>query len=57
MVKGKVLEERTIEPLDPSGSTAIFALALTPDGRGVAFTYSHTIGNLYIARGLWRPPD
>jgi len=57
MVKGKVLEERTIEPLDPSGSTAIFALALTPDGRGVAFTYSHTVGNLYIARGLWRPAD
>jgi eukaryotic-like serine/threonine-protein kinase len=53
---GKVLEERSIGPTDPSGVTGMVYLVLTPDGRGVAFTHSRTVGYLYIARGLWRAP-
>jgi eukaryotic-like serine/threonine-protein kinase len=54
---GKVLEERSVGPTDSTGAAAILALVLTPNGRGVAFTYWHSLGSLYIVRGLWRPPD
>jgi hypothetical protein len=54
---GKVLEERTVSPTDPTGATTIPGLALTPDGRSVAFSYAHIVGYLYIVRGLWRPAD
>jgi hypothetical protein len=54
---GKVLEERSVGPIDPIGAAHILALALTPDGRSVAFTYRHVVGSLYIARGLWRPAE
>ena len=57
LVTGKVLEERSVGPTDSTGAAAILALALTPDGRSVAFTYWHRLGSLYIVRGLWRPPD
>jgi hypothetical protein len=57
IVTGKVLEERSAGPTDSTGAVAILALTLTPDGRGVAFTYWHRLGSLYIVRGLWRPPD
>jgi hypothetical protein len=53
---GKVLEERSVGPTDPSGVTSIGGrLVLTRDGRQVAFTYSRSVGYLHIARGLWRP--
>jgi hypothetical protein len=52
---GKVLEERTVGPTDPSGVTGIGTIVLTPDGRHVAFTYWRSVGYLHIARGLWRP--
>jgi hypothetical protein len=54
---GRVLEERTVAPTDPSGATYITNLALTPDGGSVAFTYRRIVGSLYIVRGLWRPAD
>jgi hypothetical protein len=57
ILRGKVLEERSVGPIDPSGATGIFKVTLTPDGQGMAFTYRHVVGSLYIARGLWRPPD
>jgi hypothetical protein len=52
-----VLEERSVGPIDSSGATRINGLALTPDGRSVAFSYRHTVGSLHILRGLWRPSD
>ncbi|RPH71279.1 MAG: serine/threonine protein kinase [Myxococcaceae bacterium] len=52
---GKVVEERSVGPTDPSGVTSIGRLVLTPDGRHVAFTYSRSVGYLHIARGLVRP--
>jgi len=54
---GKVLEERSVGPTDPSGVTAIGPVVLTPDARHVAFTYVHRVGSLYIVRGLWRPAE
>jgi len=57
IVTGKVLEERSIGPTDSTGAAAILSLALTPDGRSVAFTYAQGVGSLYIVRGLWRPAD
>jgi Tol biopolymer transport system component len=57
MRTGKVLEERTVSPTDPSGANSIGAVALTPDGRRMAFTYQRSIGSLYIIRGLWRPAE
>ena len=54
---GKVLEERSVGPTDSSGATSIGVLVLTPDGRGMAFTYARNVGSLYILRGLWRPSD
>ena len=54
---GRVLEERSVGPTDSSGAADITYVALTPDGRSVAFTYRHTLGSLYIVRGLWRPAD
>jgi len=55
ILTGKVLEERSVGPIDPIGATRIANIALTPDGRSVAFVYVHIVGSLYIARGLWRP--
>ncbi len=57
IVTGKVLEERSVGPTDSTGAAAILALALTPNGRGVAFTYWHRLGSLYIVRGLWSPRE
>jgi Tol biopolymer transport system component len=54
---GKVLEERSIGPTDLRGATSISSLALTPDGRNVAFSYSYSVGYLHIVRDLWRPPN
>jgi eukaryotic-like serine/threonine-protein kinase len=54
---GKVLEERSVAPTGSSGAGPIVALALTPDGRGVAFSYERALGSVYIARGLWRPAE
>jgi len=54
---GKVLEERTVSPTDPSGANDIGSVVLTPDGRRVAFTYHHNVGSLYILRGLWPPAE
>jgi eukaryotic-like serine/threonine-protein kinase len=57
ILTGKVLEERTVSPTDPTGATTFAGLALTPDGRSVAFSYRHTPGSLHILRGLWRPAE
>jgi hypothetical protein len=57
IVKGRVLEERSVGPTDPSGAISIVGPALAPDGRSMAFSYWHFVGSLYIVRGLWRPAD
>jgi eukaryotic-like serine/threonine-protein kinase len=54
---GKVLEERSVGPTDPSGVTNIEPLVFTPDGQSVAFSYRHIVGSLKILRGLWRPAE
>jgi len=57
ILKGRVLEERSVGPTDSSGVLAIVAPAFASDGRSMAFTYWHVLGSLYIVHGLWRPAD
>jgi hypothetical protein len=51
---GQVLEERSIGPADPGGAGPIRELALSPDGRKVAFRFVRQLGDLVIVRGLGR---
>jgi serine/threonine protein kinase len=51
---GKVLQERTLRPADPGGSSALREVVLSPDGRQVAFSYVRWIASLAILRGLER---
>jgi eukaryotic-like serine/threonine-protein kinase len=52
---GRVLEERIVGPVDPTGSLGVSWVVLTPDGKGLAFAYGHTLGYLYILRGVGQP--
>ena len=49
---GKVLEERTVGPPDPSGAATLGFLQVNGDGRDVAYTFNRFLGHLYIVRGL-----
>ena len=50
----RLLEERTVGPTDISGTIFLRDVALSPDGRSVAFVYSRNLGYLYLLRGLLR---
>ena len=43
---------RTLSPPDPTGVEWIEGFALTPDGRSYCYTYTQTMGSLYVAEGL-----
>ncbi len=49
---GDVLEERTVGPADLGGASNIGTLAMTPDGKKLAFTYERSVSSLFIVRGL-----
>jgi serine/threonine protein kinase/Tol biopolymer transport system component len=49
---GDVLEERTVGPAEREGATTIRMLAMTPDGKKLAFTYDRSLSSLFIVRGL-----
>jgi len=51
---GKVLEERNIGPADRGGAGPLDDVALSPDGRKVAFKYVRNLSSLQIVRGLRR---
>ena len=51
---GKVLEERSIGPADPGGTTPIHDVVLSEDGREIGFSYTRLLGRLYILQGLGR---
>ena len=42
-------------PTETSGVTFIRDVAISPDGRSVAFVYNRNLGYLYTLRGLLRP--
>jgi eukaryotic-like serine/threonine-protein kinase len=50
----KVLEERSIGPSDPAGAATLGAVAVSADGRDVAFNFTRTLSRLYILNGLGR---
>jgi Tol biopolymer transport system component len=43
---------RELMPADPSGVWRIHPVRMTPDGRAYAYTYSRTLGSLYVYTGL-----
>jgi tRNA A-37 threonylcarbamoyl transferase component Bud32 len=49
---GDVLEERTVGPAELGGANTILMLAMTPDGKKLAFTYERSLSSLFIVRGL-----
>ena len=49
---GKVLQERTLRPDDPGGSSVLTDVVLSPDGRQVAYSYVRWVSSLAIVRGL-----
>jgi len=51
---GRVLEERSIGPIDPGGASALHDVVLSPDGRDVAFGYSRSLGRLLVVSGVGR---
>ena len=51
----RLLEERTVAPTETSGAIFIRDVAISPDGRSVAFVYGRSLGYLYTLRGLLRP--
>jgi hypothetical protein len=51
----RVVEERTIGPTEGSGAIYIRDVAVSRDGRSVAFAYGRNLGYLYAIRGLLNP--
>jgi hypothetical protein len=51
----RLLEERMVGPTELGGAIYLRDVALSPDGRSVAFVYSRNLGYLYTLRGLLRP--
>jgi eukaryotic-like serine/threonine-protein kinase len=51
----RVLEERAVSPAEASGAIYLRDIAISPDGRSVAYIYGRNVGYLYVLRGLLRP--
>jgi len=43
---------REISPADPNGVFSVEHIFVTPDGRGVAYSYRHNLSDLYLMSGL-----
>jgi hypothetical protein len=50
----RVVEERAVRPAEASGAIYLRDLAISPDGRTVAYIYGRNVGYLYLLRGLLR---
>ena len=51
-VSGRRRPWKTLAPADITGVTNISFPAITPDGRGYAYTFNRKLGDLYVIRGL-----
>ncbi len=51
----RLLEERTVGPTETSGAIYLRDVAISPDGRSVAFVYGRNLGYLYRLHGVLRP--
>jgi hypothetical protein len=52
LTTGRVLEEREVGPLDPTGCIGVHFLAISKDGQDVALAFGRSVGHLFILRGL-----
>jgi len=52
VASGRMLESRTIGPIELTGSGNINQVVISPDGRELAFTFTRHLGYLYILKGL-----
>ena len=43
---------KELRPADPAGVFGISSVVITPDGRGYAYTFSSSLGSLYLAEGI-----
>ena len=43
---------KELRPADPAGVFNISSVVVTPDGKSYAYTFSSSIGNLYLAEGV-----
>lgn len=43
---------RQLVPADPAGFAAIYSIAVTPDGGAYAYTFTRSLSQLFVARGL-----
>ena len=44
-----------VSPAEASGAIYLRDIAISPDGRSVAYIYGRNVGYLYVLRGLLRP--
>ena len=49
---GKRQLRLTLTPADTAGLFAILGLAITPDGKAYAYSYSRVLSVLYLVKGL-----
>jgi hypothetical protein len=52
LASGRLLDSRTIGPVELTGSAGMNEVVISPDGREVAFTFYRRLGYLYILKGL-----
>jgi hypothetical protein len=52
LATGRQIPWKTLRPRDPAGNTNIFAVTLTPDGEGYAYTYGQYLQDLFLVDGL-----
>jgi len=43
---------RELSPMDAIGVTSVEKIVMTPDGRGIFYSYRHNLSDLYVADGL-----
>ena len=53
---GRMLEERRLAPVDPTGWLGTAQVAVSPDGQEVALMFGRSLGHLYVLRGLLAAP-
>ena len=49
---GRADQWRTLSPVDLSGVSTIFDIALTPDGQSYCYSYARNLSALFVVTGL-----
>ncbi|HZX40702.1 MAG TPA: hypothetical protein VFE93_02615, partial [Myxococcaceae bacterium] len=56
VLRGQVLEERSVGPGDPTGWLGTAHVAVSPDGQELALMFGRSLGHLYVLRDLPAAP-